>query len=482
MVPTLDRVRTVGRPPGWLSILAAVGTVVAFWVAYPFAPASAIDVLAEALFLGLALVVLLPVYRLEVGLLEWGAQLFVLSRLVGLLDDLFVAAGELVEPFLGGLLTLGSLAIISGGVYTLVRQRDERVEILERRTAELSRKNEVIAQAPIGVTVADMTEPDEPLVEVNKAFNDLTGYSVEYTLGQNCRFLQGEDTDPEKVAQMRAAIEANEPVQVTLKNYRKDGTMFWNEVTLAPLHDGDDDAQYYVGFQQDATTRKEYQLELEEQRDDLDLLNQMLRHDIRNDLQLVEGHAELLRAHLDDDAQGHLDTVLEAAEDAVALTRTAGELSETMLAVDPATERIALAPTLRDAVESLRESYPGAVVDVDEPLPEVGVTADEMLDSVFRNILRNAVQHNDKEVPEVDVSTNNEDGRVEVRIADNGPGIPDEQKPTVFGKGQKGLESNGSGIGTYLVKTLVSRYGGDVWIEDNDPEGTVFVVSLPVAE
>ena len=71
---------------------------------------------------------------------------------------------------------------------------------------------------------------------------------------------------------------------------------------------------------------------------------------------------------------------------------------------------------------------------------------------------------------------------VRVTIADNGPGIPDEQKRTVFGKGEKGVDSPGTGIGLYLVETLVDQFGGDVWIEDNDPKGSVFVVELPKAE
>jgi len=482
MAPILERLRAVGRPPSWLTVGVSVATVVAFALAAPFEPAPPAAVGIEALFVGLSVVVLYPVHRLAVGLLEWGAQLFVLSRLIELLSVLFVGASAVVDPYLTGLVTLASLTVLSAGVYALVREREERLETLEHRTAELSRKTELIEQAPIGVTVADTREEDEPLVEVNDAFTRLTGYTAEETLGRNCRFLQGEDTDDEKVDRMREAIDANEPVQVTLRNYRKDGTMFWNEVTLAPLHDAEGEPSYYVGFQQDATARKEYELELETQRDDLDLLNEMVRHDIRNDLQLVQGHADLLREHVDEAGHEHLDTVLESAADAVALTQTAGELAETMLTTEPETQRVPLVPTLTEEVESLRESYPEAVVDVVEPLPAVQVTADEMLDSVFRNVLRNAVQHNDKAVPEVTVSATRENGRVEVRIADNGPGIPDERKPSVFGKGQKGLDSEGTGIGTYLVKTLVNRYGGDVWVEDNDPEGAVFVVSLPVAE
>ncbi|MGM0592420.1 MAG: sensor histidine kinase [Halobacteriota archaeon] len=102
-----------------------------------------------------------------------------------------------------------------------------------------------------------------------------------------------------------------------------------------------------------------------------------------------------------------------------------------------------------------------------------------MLGSVFRNLLKNAIQHNDKEVSEVTVSTVPEGDHVVVRIADNGPGVPDGQKEDIFGKGKKGLESEGTGIGLYLVQTVVEGYGGQVWVEDNEPEGAVFAVRLP---
>ena len=71
---------------------------------------------------------------------------------------------------------------------------------------------------------------------------------------------------------------------------------------------------------------------------------------------------------------------------------------------------------------------------------------------------------------------------VRVRIADNGPGIPDEQKRTVFERGEKRPDSEGTGVGLYLVQTLVNAYGGDVWVEDNEPTGSVFVVELPLAD
>jgi len=114
-----------------------------------------------------------------------------------------------------------------------------------------------ISGAPVGVTITDPDRPDNPLVYVNDAFTRITGYERAEILGKNCRFLQGEATDPDAVAELRAAIDAEEPVTVELLNYRADGEPFWNEVTVAPLTDEDGDLTHFVGFQADVTARKE---------------------------------------------------------------------------------------------------------------------------------------------------------------------------------------------------------------------------------
>ncbi|WP_338740939.1 bacterio-opsin activator domain-containing protein [Haloplanus salilacus] len=119
-----------------------------------------------------------------------------------------------------------------------------------------SLKTRTMDEAPVGITVADATEPDMPLVYVNAAFERITGYPPEYAVGRNCRFLQGEGTRNAPVAEMRAAIEAGEATTVELRNYRRDGELFWNEVTIAPLYDDDGAVTHYVGFQQDVTRRK----------------------------------------------------------------------------------------------------------------------------------------------------------------------------------------------------------------------------------
>ena len=235
---------------------------------------------------------------------------------------------------------------------------------------------------------------------------------------------------------------------------------------------------------------------LEEQRDNLELLNQVMRHDIRNDLQLVGAYAELLEEHVDEEAEAYLDVIKRSTENAVDLTTTARDLARVMLREEGETRSVSLDTVLNQQVEAVRSGYPGAVVTVDGSIPDVDVVGNDMLDSVFRNLLTNAIQHNDKTPPEVTIVTDLTEADVRIRIADNGPGVPDSQKQEIFGQGEKGLESSGAGIGLYLVDSLVDMYGGDVSVEDrsdrplpgsqpqpdDDPDGAVFVVTLPIAE
>ena len=221
---------------------------------------------------------------------------------------------------------------------------------------------------------------------------------------------------------------------------------------------------------------------LAEQRDDLRLLNQVMRHDIRNDLQLIGAYAELLEDHVDEEGEEYLEIIKESTESATDLTTTARDLARVMLDADSEVRSVSIEGVLAQQVEELRSGHPGAVVAIEGSIPDVEVAGNDMLGSVFRNLLANAIQHNDETPPTVTVSAVERDGVVEVRVADNGPGIPDAQKEEIFGRGEKGLESSGAGIGLYLVQSLVDTYGGGVFVEDNEPEGAVFAVELPIAE
>ena len=113
-----------------------------------------------------------------------------------------------------------------------------------------------------GVTLSDPDLEDSPIVYANKAFEDICGYSQEEIIGHNCRFLQGTDRDQPELDRLRAAIKKGEAVEVTLRNYRKNGELFYNRLVVKPLFDERGNVVYYLGVQYDITEQVEAQQEI----------------------------------------------------------------------------------------------------------------------------------------------------------------------------------------------------------------------------
>ncbi len=105
-----------------------------------------------------------------------------------------------------------------------------------------------------GVAIADATEKGFPLIYINKSFESITGYSFDQVQGKNCRFLQGEDTEQAHVEEIRQALTGNTPLLITLKNYRKNGEPFWNELSLSPIIQ-DDKPLFFISIQKDVTEK-----------------------------------------------------------------------------------------------------------------------------------------------------------------------------------------------------------------------------------
>ena len=124
------------------------------------------------------------------------------------------------------------------------------------------RERAVIA-TDITFTITDPRQPDNPLVWVNPSFTRITGYDAEEAVGRNCRFLQGPATDPAAVAEIRAACGSGGTVTTTLLNYRKDGTAFWNQLSISPVFDGEGELVSFVGVQTDVTERVRVERERE---------------------------------------------------------------------------------------------------------------------------------------------------------------------------------------------------------------------------
>jgi PAS domain S-box-containing protein len=226
---------------------------------------------------------------------------------------------------------------------------------------------------------------------------------------------------------------------------------------------------------------EDQQAALEARNVEWEVLNRIVRHDIRNKMTVVQGRAELLAEDVDEDSRGHVDQILDNSERVIEITKEARHVAETLAETEEIDrEAVDLADTLRTEIDDLRKMYPEAEVRVDGAVPDVSVTANDFLSSLFRNVLTNAVIHNDRPRPEVDVSATVTDDTAVVDIADNGPGIPAEVRETVFEAERFAPDKDGHGVGLYLVNSLASQYGGDIDIDTSGSRGTVVSIELPL--
>ncbi len=268
-----------------------------------------------------------------------------------------------------------------------------------------------------------------------------------------------------------------DPETITTEGYearirRPDGTVRWIEVTQVPVRT-DGELTEVIGMSIDITDRKRRER-------NLTALNRLLRHDIRNDASVILGWAELLETRFDE-PPNELENIIGAAEQIHAVTGQVGEHAQLIEdAAETTIEPTSLTGTLETVVMTRREVHPGAMIDLEDDLPAVEVPANPFLNSIFRNLIDNAIQHNDTDEPMVSIDVKVEDDGVIVHVADNGPGIPADHRDEIFEAGVSGSDNGGTGFGLHLVKQLVEQYDGSISVSDNDPRGSVFTVSLPL--
>jgi two-component system sensor kinase len=195
----------------------------------------------------------------------------------------------------------------------------------------------------------------------------------------------------------------------------------------------------------------------------LSLINKILRHDISNDLSVILGILEILKTEYKPELVNIGLKTIERSLELISEMRSfesaveGGELKE--VDVREVAEKVSEAFTVHINIEGNGKVY-----------------ADEGLQSVFSNIIRNAILHG--KTDRIDIRIREVNGFCEIRIVDYGKGIPDKEKEKIFEEGYFYGESGRTGMGLYIVKKIVDRYGGYVWVEDNKPRGAIFVINL----
>jgi len=369
-------------------------------------------------------------------------------------------------------------AALRARIRNLVERRRASVRLADREAklqetvADLQLKERAMDAAPVGITISDPDRADNPMIYVNEMFQKMTGYTSD-AIGTNCRFLQGEETDSDTRARIRAAVDEEEPVSVDILNYRKNGQKFWNKLDIAPIRDEHGEVTHFVGFQADITDRK-----IKERR--VQVLNRVLSHNLRNKMNIIEGRATLLRDEIEDEwALQSISKIEQAAENLSGLADHVRELDRILKRDEPA-QVIDLQERLGELLSGYEDRYPRASISLKLGEDDAYPVAIPGLLSALEEAIENAIKHNDAPEPQVKirVERGSEDW-IEIRIEDNGPGIPDESLE-VLSSGESRLE-HADRLGLWLVYLTIERAGGYFSVSKRDPHGTLLELSLPTS-
>ena len=346
-----------------------------------------------------------------------------------------------------------------GGTVLLFRDVTER-ETLQRRYRAL------IEKSPNVIAVCG----EDGLVRyVSPSIERLIGHRPTEIEGRPVIDLVHPEDRREAQHAFERAFDSAEPQSLTHRIARNDGSYRRFETVIERLFE---DAREVVITATDVTEARRY-----EQR--LQVLNRVLRHDLKNDTNVIGGYADLLRDHVDEEGDPYLDVIDRKVRTLTHLSDQAREI-DVALHSDAARTEIDLAELVARLCESLESSYPHATVSVAVPESAV-VTADELLESAVRNVLENAIVHNDGDDPHVEATVVPDGDRLRVDVADDGPGIPPVER-TVFSEARETALEHASGLGLWLVHWIVTESGGDIEIATREPTGTVVRMWLPRAD
>lgn len=396
-----------------------------------------------------------------------------------------------------------------------------------------------MAASSCGITIADMSQPDMPLIYINEAFEHITGYSAAETLGRNCRFLQGEDRAQPGLLELRASLREGRSCSVLLRNYHKDGRLFWNELITSPVFDEQGGISHFVGIQTDVTlrVRAEEQLrlkqaELEHAMADLrdtqamlihsekmNALGQMvagIAHEINNPISFVNSNLHSLRESLSmmfsayerlealilndaasladrasrirhdadiDFLTGDLDDLMNSSLDGLGRVKRIVEALRTFSRIDEAERKVAnILENVQSALVIARPMLQNRVHIRLEGLDQLDDIQcyPAQLNQVFLNLIANAAQAID-ERGVLTIRGHQTESHVVLEFIDTGAGIRPEILDQIF---NPFFTTKPVGVGTGLglaiaYKIITDRHRGSIRVESTPGEGSNFIVTLP---
>jgi PAS domain S-box-containing protein len=377
-------------------------------------------------------------------------------------------------------------------------------------TADLTGSGKNIFFAAVETTrmpmiVTDPNKPDNPIIFANPAFLELTGYSPDELIGRNCRFLQGPETDPAVIDEVREAIKNRHEIQTEILNYRKDGSSFWNGLFVSPVYNDAGELIYFFASQLDVSRRRDAEDALR-QSQKMEALGQLtggIAHDFNNLLQVITGYIDLIQISASKpeiDAQRIIRSS-GLAKDAAMRASTLTQQLLSFARKQKLQGRVLNLNGLKNTLDDMAERTLGDMGFSTSLQPDLwNCRVDPtQLEVALLNILinaRDALQG--RAAPHVSIETRNVElddqpvsnrgqlgiGRyVSISVSDNGSGMPKEVRQRVMDPFfTTKEEGKGSGLGLSMVYGFAKQSGGTVRIYSEDGHGTTVRLYFPAEE
>ncbi|WP_089883525.1 sensor histidine kinase [Halogeometricum limi] len=313
-----------------------------------------------------------------------------------------------------------------------------------------------------------ITDPNFVIRDVNAAGLTFLGHEFGELVGRSAADISGDDRIYEDIVDhlVRGETWTGRFVART-----SEGNKVYGRGSAAPLV-VDDDVEGAVAVFVDTTKQQQYENASE-------VLNRLLRHDLRNELNVMYGHIQRAQsASSQADAAEILDSAQEKVLQIVHKTERARDLRELLERSYTASNRpVRLDIVLNNTLVEVMQEFPDAEFRFGV-FPEAVVRADDLLSAAVEAVLENAVVHNDTDEAEVTVAVDVREDDVVLEVGDDGPGVSPAQRDLIFGREEYDQLHHGTGISLFFADSVFDSYGGDIWVEDNDPRGAVFKMRL----
>ncbi|MFW5896090.1 MAG: sensor histidine kinase [archaeon] len=457
--------------------------------------------------------------RAETGELDLFQQFLIGIEMLGLFAVAAMAYAlqtQVLDPLKG--LTEDAAAVANGDLDRDIEDvdRDDEIGTLTRSVREMRDQlldlvedartfERAVEEAGHSVIITDR---EETIEYVNPAFERITGFSEAQAIGRTPRLLASGETEERVYEEMWETILDGDTWKGELVNRRQTGARQYVQQTIAPIHDADGEIENFVSIGTDVTDQKLRKQVLE-------VYNRVLRHNLRNRVNVVTGNGELVRDDLAADVsataadlraiedagsedelpadvtvtadrlesiaeqiRSHTATIVAAGERLADLNEAANQADHVTRLTDGPEPAHPLAEHLRAEHERVTEEFPDAAVSISLPDADP-IPCKQSMRTAIGELVDNAVEHNDGDRPAVDLTMAVDERRVVVTVADDGPGIPEYER-AVLRDGEETPLSHGSGLGLWLVYWIVTMNGGRLEIEDNQPRGTRVKIDLPL--